>query len=172
MKFVGIDPSTKTGFVALNEDASILAAEEITARTTKDPERMIEIIDKVMNHIEPDDVVCIEGFAYGAKGNAVGILYGIGWGIRMAFFYKGIPYIEVTPGQLKKYASSKGTTKKDELAVCIFERWGFKHSSDNVRDAFVLAQIAHKLYKTKINQAAKVTKFQAEIIQQLLKQAS
>lgn len=141
MNFVGIDPSTKTGLVILNENGEIINAEEITAKS-KDPERMVSIVDGVMCELSPGDYIAIEGFAYGAKGNAISIQYGIGWGLRMALFTDDYQYLDVPPTSLKKFASGKGNTKKDELAVHIFKRWGFEHKSDNVRDAFVLAHIA------------------------------
>lgn len=141
MRFVGIDPSTKTGLVIINTDGEIINAEEITAKS-KDPERMVSIIDGVMGELSPGDDIAIEGFAYGANGNAISIQYGLGWGLRMALYTDKYSYLDVPPTSLKKFASGRGNTKKDELAVHIFKRWGFEHKSDNVRDAFVLAHIA------------------------------
>jgi len=46
---------------------------------------------------------------------------------------------------LKKFASGKGNTKKDELAVHIYKKWGFESKSDNIRDAYVLARMAMAL---------------------------
>lgn len=140
MRFVGIDPSTKTAFVALDENGRVLRAKELTGVGKDDPKRMVTLIDEVIRHLQPDDVVCIEGFGF-ASQQAIQ-LGGIGWGIRMALYRRGWHYTDVAPAAVKKFASGKGNTKKDELAVHIFKRWGFEHGSDNVRDAFVLAQIA------------------------------
>ncbi|MEK5167156.1 hypothetical protein NYE69_33280 [Paenibacillus sp. FSL R5-0527] len=161
-RFVGIDPSTKTGLVILDRDGNILDTMEITAEG-EDPGRMANIIAETVENLEQGDVVAIEGFAYGAKGNAVGIQYGIGYGIRIEMYNGGTNYIEVGPGQLKKFASGKGNTKKDELAVHIYKQWGFEHHSDNVRDAFVLAQIARAV---KLGTAT--TKYQQEVVKAIL----
>lgn len=61
MRFVGIDPSTKTGFVALDEQGKVLRAKEITGAGSKDPYRMRTMIEDLMCHIHPCDLICIEG---------------------------------------------------------------------------------------------------------------
>lgn len=52
MRFVGIDPSTKTGFVALDEDGQVLVAKELTGVGKEDPKRMATLIDEVMRHVQ------------------------------------------------------------------------------------------------------------------------
>lgn len=146
MRFVGIDPSTKTGFVALDENGKLLRAKELTGIGKEDPKRMVTLIDEIMTHLKPGDVVCIESPAMHAQGKAVGFMWGLAYGVRTAMFRRGWEYIDVTPSQVKKFATGKGNVKKDEMVLPIFKRWGFEHSSDNVRDAFVLAQIARTLH--------------------------
>ena len=141
MAYVGIDPSTKTGFVILDERGNVRCEKEITAKSKNDPERFIEITEHIFNHIKPDDRIAIEGFAYGAKGRAISTMYGIGWAIRIALNREGIKYTEITPGSLKKFATGKGNTKKDEMVLPIYKKWDFEGLSDNTRDAFILAQI-------------------------------
>lgn len=166
MRFVGIDPSTKTGLVILDKNGEIINAEEITSKS-KDPERMVSIVDGVMGELSPGDCVVVEGFAFGAKGNAVSIQYGLGWMMRAALYTDGHTYIDVPPTSLKKFASGKGNTKKDELAVHIFKRWGFEHKSDNVRDAYVLAHIA-RMARLKGREEVKPTSFQADVLRAIL----
>lgn len=161
-RFVGIDPSTKTGLVILDHTGNIIDTMEITSKES-DPGRMAAIINETIDNIEPHDVIAIEGFAFGAKGNAVGIQYGLGYGMRIEMYNNCMQYIEVSPTMLKKYASGKGNTKKDELAVHIFKRWGFEHKSDNVRDAFVLAHIARSVRMGTFD-----TSYQKEVIQAIL----
>lgn len=168
MRFVGLDPSTRTGFVALDKEGNVLRAKELTGSGSEDPKRMVTLIDEVMRHLQPDDVICIEGFGF-ASQQAIQ-LGGIGWGIRMALFRRGWKYIEIAPNQLKKFASGKGNTKKDELAVHIFKRWGFEHPSDNVRDAFVLAQIARAVHwrKTAVYDEYMLPAYQLEVLDAIL----
>jgi crossover junction endodeoxyribonuclease RuvC len=143
MRFIGLDPSTKTGFVALDENGTVLKQKELIGVGDVDPKRMITMIDDIMLHAKPEDVICIEGFGF-ASQRAIQ-LGGIGWGIRMGLTRRGHSYLEASPSQLKKFASGKGNTPKDQLAVHIFKNFSFENRSDNVRDAYVLAQIARYL---------------------------
>lgn len=167
MRFVGIDPSTKTGFVALDEHGNVLRATELQGIGDKDPKRMITLIDDIMRHIHPEDYIVIEGFGY-ASQQAIQ-LGGIGWGIRMALTRRGFTYTEASPSQLKKFASGKGNTKKDDLAVHIYKNFGFEHSSDNVRDAFVLAKIAKKLSWALAGGCIPGPKYQQEVLDAIIK---
>ncbi|GKU81226.1 crossover junction endodeoxyribonuclease RuvC [Niallia sp. NCCP-28] len=144
MRFVGIDPSTKTGFVALGENAQVLRNKELTGVGSVDPKRMATMIDEVMRHIQPDDVIVIEGFGYSTtQGIQLG---GIGWGIRMALLRRKINYIEVAPNALKKFATGKGNATKDEMIQPLMDLWGYSNTSDNIRDAFVMAHIARSYH--------------------------
>lgn len=161
MRFIGIDPSTKTGLVILDKDGNYIDGMEITSDDT-DPARIASIVDDTISQLEPNDLVCIEGFGFASqKGFLLG---GIGWGIRCAMFVRDIRYQEVSPNALKKFGGGKGTMKKDELAVHIYKKWGFEHKSDNVRDAYVLAQIARSSYllnKGEIN----LPRYQLEVLE-------
>lgn len=159
MRFVGIDPSTKTGFVALDEGGNVLRQKELTGIGKEDPKRMASLIDEIMGHLQPDDVICIEGFGF-ASQQAIQ-LGGIGWGIRMALYRRGYAYTEVSPAAVKKFATGKGNTKKDAMAVPIYRKWGFEHPSDNVRDAYVIAQITLAL---KGDMEIQITKAQLEVL--------
>ncbi|MGI8351702.1 crossover junction endodeoxyribonuclease RuvC [Niallia circulans] len=144
MRFVGIDPSTKTGFVALDEKLNVLVQKELTGIGDKDPKRMATMIDDVMRHMQPDDVVVIEGFGYSTtQGIQLG---GIGWGIRMALLRRRINYIEVAPSAVKKFATGKGNATKNDMIQPLFDLWGYSNKSDNIRDAFVMAHIARSIH--------------------------
>jgi crossover junction endodeoxyribonuclease RuvC len=155
-RYVGIDPSTKTGIVVLDEHGDLWEAREIE-KLGKDPERMLKLIESVMQQVDPDDVIGIEGFGFASQSGF--LLGGIGWGMRMNLWDRGVMYHEIAPAALKKFAGGKGNMKKDELAIEIYKRWGFEHKSDNVRDAYVLAQIARALHEK-----VKLTVFQQDVL--------
>ncbi|WP_199427088.1 crossover junction endodeoxyribonuclease RuvC [Thermaerobacillus caldiproteolyticus] len=161
MRFVGIDPSTKTGLVIL-ENNEIHTAIEITSQEKRDPHRFMDIAKKVRKYITEHDVICIEGFSYNSKGSAVSVQYGIGWILRSELIRAGLNYHDVPPSSVKKFATGKGNVKKDEMVLPIYKRWGFEHSSDNVRDAFVLAQMARALCEQ-----GELTKFQQEALNKI-----
>ena len=145
MKYIGIDPSTKTGLVVLDEDGTVLVEKEITSKVKEDPQRFMDISEQVIKSVGINELICIEGFSYDSRGRGVSTQYGIGWIIRSDLLRSGSQYIEVSPGGLKKFASGKGNTKKDELAVHIYKKWGFESKSDDIRDAYVLARMAMAL---------------------------
>ncbi len=132
---------------------------EITTKVKQDPHRFMDIANQVEDQLEPGDKVFIEGFAYGAKGKGVSTQYGVGWAIRTKVIENDMEYTEISPGALKKFASGKGNTKKDELVLPIYKKWGFESNSDNVRDAYVLARIGMAL-----DGLEETTKYQEEVI--------
>jgi crossover junction endodeoxyribonuclease RuvC len=162
MRYVGIDPSTKTGLVVLNGEKEWTS--EITTKVKSDPERFINITEQILDNLTDGDIICIEGFSYGSKGKGVSTQYGIGWLIRAELIRNGYTYIEVPPTSVKKFATGKGNTKKDEMVLPIYKKWGFEHASDNVRDAFVLAQIAKGIYDS-----SNLTEYQKEALKKVSK---
>lgn len=166
-RYVGVDPSTKTGIVILDSDGGYIDGMEIAGKGT-DPGRMIDIIEEVRSQLEPGDRIAIEGFSYGSKGRGVDFQFGLGWGLRIDLYNDGKDYIEVSPAAVKKFASGKGNTKKDELAVHIFKRWGFEHHSDNVRDAFVLAQIVRAVSLQRQGRTIALTAYQEAVVTSII----
>lgn len=162
MRYVGIDPSTKTGMLCLHDSGAVIFQSEIEPKTTKEPERFLEITKEVLLRLMPGDVICIEGFSYGSKGQGVSTQYGIGWLIRAELIKNGYTYYEASPNAVKKFATGTGNIKKENMVLPIYKRWGFEHSSDNVRDAFVLAQIAKALHEKE-----GLTNFQIEVLEKV-----
>jgi Holliday junction resolvasome RuvABC endonuclease subunit len=50
--------------------------------------------------------------------------------------------LQIPPMTLKKYASGKGTSKKQEMLLQIYKRWGIEFNDDNAADAYALARLA------------------------------
>jgi len=157
-RYVGIDPSTKTGLVILDEEGSVIESEEVT-KEGADPQRMSSLIDYIVSKIQLGDRVGIEGFSFASKGQGVDFQYGLGWALRIALFKKGIHYIEPAPTQVKKFATGKGTADKTEVALGLFKRYGYENKSDNVRDAFTVAQIVRGYFNQE-----KLVSHQREVI--------
>lgn len=166
MRYVGLDLSTKTGLVILDESGQVIKAEEITTKEKNDPQRMIILTEKIMSNLKDDDVIAIEGFSYGSRGRGISFQFGYGYAVRIALFTANKPFSIVTPSQVKKYATGKGNSSKDNMILPIFKKWGFEHDSDNVRDAYVLAKIAFDL---KTDKETQLKGYQKGIINDLLK---
>lgn len=166
MLYIGIDPSTKTGLVVLDKDGRVLTGQEVTTKG-KDPKRMSDIVGCVAGGVnlfakEAPVKIAIEGFGFATQQGIQ--LGGYGWGIRCKLYEMGLQYIEVAPTALKKFTGAKGNAKKDIIRLEVYKRWGFEHASDNVVDAYVLAQIARH-----IGEGLPVTKFQDEVIKNIKK---
>lgn len=174
MRIVGIDPSTKTGFVALDEDGQVLRAKELMGIGKVDPVRMITLIDEVIRHVEKGDLIIIEGFGF-ASQQAIQS-GGIGWGVRMALTRHGHKYIEVAPNALKKFVNVtgwkgeagnkvrlQGAEKKNAVMDAAQEHFGFTHSSDNVVDAYVLAQIGKSIKSRSVDY-----QYQKEVVETIM----
>jgi crossover junction endodeoxyribonuclease RuvC len=53
--------------------------------------------------------------------------------------------LQIPPMTLKKYASGKGTSKKQEMLLQIYKRYGVEFNDDNAADSYGLARMAGKL---------------------------
>jgi Holliday junction resolvasome RuvABC endonuclease subunit len=50
--------------------------------------------------------------------------------------------LQIPPMTLKKYASGKGNSKKQEMLMQIYKRWGIEFNDDNAADSYALARLA------------------------------
>lgn len=91
------------------------------------------------------DVVAIEGYSFGSPNQAahIGELGGV---IRVALFERGIPYADIPPTSVKKFATGRGNAKKPDLRMELFKRAGIDEPDDNKVDAAWLRAMAHAHY--------------------------
>jgi crossover junction endodeoxyribonuclease RuvC len=179
MRFVGIDPASKTGFVALDEHGQVLREKELTGIGDLDPKRMTTLIFEIVAHLKPGDIVCIEGFPYDTqKAMFAG---GLHHGIRNELYKRKLSYYEAAPNAVKKFVgvtgwvgekgSKKrltGPQKKRVVMQAVYERFGFEHRSDNVVDAYILARIAMNLFFAKKTGTLTGPQCQLEVIDGIL----
>jgi crossover junction endodeoxyribonuclease RuvC len=178
MRFVGIDPSTKTGFVALDLEGNVDRAKELTGVGSIDPKRIVTLTDEIMAHIQPGDVICIEGVPFDTQRAAqAGWIHG---SIRNALFRRGITYHEVAPNAVKKFVNVsgwigekgskerlKGPAKKKAVMNAVEEHFGFTHKSDNVVDAYILARIAQEIQMSDSGLQL-MRPYQSEVVQSII----
>ena len=50
--------------------------------------------------------------------------------------------LRIPPMTVKKYASGKGNTKKQEMLLQIYKRWGIEFNDDNAADSYAIARMA------------------------------
>lgn len=156
MKIIGIDASlTSTGVAVID---GTIRTERIQSRKAG-PDRLIEIRDRVYKIAEGADIVVIEGYAY-ASGHSAHQMGELGGVIRVLLREMELKVLEVSPGQLKKFATGKGNADKMAIAVAVLKRWKKEFTCHDEADAFILAMIG-QAYRKGGND---LTAFQAEVI--------
>lgn len=163
-KVVGLDLSlAATGVVQLKGQFR-----ERETLTNKDNgcKRLVSIRQQVLARCEDATLVALENYAFARPNQAhqVGELGGV---IRVALFEAGIRYIEVTPGQVKLFATGKGNSNKVQVAVSVAKRWGVEFADDNQYDAYVLAKIAQAVLAAERGEPQDLTAFQKRVINEL-----
>jgi Holliday junction resolvasome RuvABC endonuclease subunit len=61
--------------------------------------------------------------------------------------------LQVPPMTLKKFASGKGNSKKQEMLLQIYKRYGMEFNDDNAADAYGLGRIAGKVAINSVEEA-------------------
>lgn len=140
---MGVDATlTGTGIVVLGDKGELVYTCRIDTRL-KGVSRLVEIRDTVARLIKNHKpaLVCLEGYSFGSKGRALFQTGELGGVLRVMFHELGAKWIEVSPSQLKKFATGSGNSKKEVVILNVYKRWGMEFESNDEADAFVLAQI-------------------------------
>lgn len=93
---------------------------------------------------EGADLVVVEGYSFGTKGQAsrahsLGELGGV---VRLALFEARIPYADCPPASLKRYGTGKGNANKGQMLEAAAKRSGLDFAGDHNRaDAWWLRQM-------------------------------
>jgi len=192
MIVVGIDPSlTGTGIIVLRNGElgkALTTKNEPKLGTIERVRRIYEQINNVIENLstcyvnayigdkrmirwEPPSLIVIEGFSYGSKGRGVFDIAYLGWRIREELErYRtedDIPWLEVSPSQVKQFATGKGNANKEVVLQQVYKRWGVELTDNNQADAYVLAQIG----RAYLGEADDLTDFQQKVIRALRKEA-
>ena len=188
---VGIDPSlTSTGIIVLRNGElgkALTTKNEPKLGTIERVRRIYEQINNVIENLstcyvnayigdkrmirwEPPSLIVIEGFSYGSKGRGVFDIAYLGWRIREELErYRtedDIPWLEVSPSQVKQFATGKGNANKEIVLQQVYKRWGVEFNDNNQADAYVLAQIG----RAYLSEMDNLTDFQQKVIRALRKE--
>lgn len=115
----------------------------------KGPVRLENIYNHVASQIADGKplLIAVEGYSYGSAFNShqLGEAGGI---IRLALHWSECPFFEVPPQWVKKFVTGKSQSKKDEMRLGVFKRWGREFKTEHEVDAFALSKIAEAAYLT------------------------
>lgn len=168
MSLMGIDQSlTGTGIVIIGYDGKV----QYQLAIKNQPElptirRVLTIVEKINSILQEytPDLIMVEGFSFGSKGQSLFEIAYLGWRIREELEYIcpriGANWMEPTPSMVKKFCTGNGNAAKQIIIKEVYKRWGFDTNDDDIADAFVLAQIA-RAYKGVVSN---LTVFQHEVI--------
>lgn len=176
MRFVGIDPATKTGFVALDVDGMVLEERELQGEGRKEkggitPEQLVSLENQLYTLLQPGDIIAIEQPAVGTQtAVTAGMIHG---GLRTMIYRKSLKYDDVNPMRTKKFVGEgrriPSNEKKAVIAAAVWEHYGYRHSSDNVTDAYIIARIAQALHQVKNGKNLQLfTPYQQDVIKAIL----
>jgi crossover junction endodeoxyribonuclease RuvC len=153
MNILGLDVSTFTGLVLL--DGVDQATPPLTkllhfgkwATGMKRAQLIARGVAEFMAERQPD-VLVFEGLAFGNKNTLV-TLTEIQASIKLEALKQKLSWYEVPPTVLKLWTAGKGNATKAEMATAVQSRWNFMSQSDDVVDAYALAQIGVVLHLQK-----------------------
>jgi len=176
---VGLDMSlTSSGFC--KKEGANLSLETIKTTPKTCPNDLLRfkhIIDETLKRI-PENVslVCVEDFFTPHISAHIGAaikLIGLGTALRIEMNERGIPFVVVTPTQIKKFATGKGNSPKNLIVREVFKKWGVEAKDDNQADASVLAYIADLIVKVTLNGLGlldEFPKYQKEVLKKVMKE--
>lgn len=186
MRFVGVDPATETGFVALDEDGNPLVETSIIGNGQKKPggitlEQRISLENQLFRLLLPEDQVLKEGIA---NGNKMLITTAkIHGGLEGMITRKGLLLEEVAPNAVKKYVGVTGykvvdgkkvrlegdEEKKAAMAAGALQHFGYSHPNNNVVDAYIIAKICEAIHRVRHDKPlSDYLKYQQEVIQSII----
>lgn len=144
---LGIDLSASaTGLVMLRENGTphpeLLLEWEVKSEKLTGMERAKSVITEVLEliHSERPDKIVLEGYSLNTR-NASSIipLVEIGGLLRFMMYLDGLAWFDPRASEVKKFATGKGNTPKDQVMMWVLKRWGHTSKTNNTADAYVLA---------------------------------
>jgi Holliday junction resolvasome RuvABC endonuclease subunit len=131
-RVLGLDLSlTATGYAVDEETVGVLRSK------ARGPRRLAEIRNFILELASDSEIVVLEGYSYASQNQAhqVGELGGV---IRLGLYSTHVPYAEVAPAAVKKFATGKGNADKDRVLAAAIRRFAFEGDDNNAADAWIL----------------------------------
>lgn len=130
---------TATGWASGTGDSGVLTPPKTADRGMR---RLQWIRDAVLRLTDRADLVALEGYAFGAKGNAILNLAELGGVVRVALADRGRRFVDVPPSCLKLFATGKGNAKKDDVFAAAIRKLAYAGNDHNESDALWLLEMA------------------------------
>lgn len=92
------------------------------------------------------ELCVLEGYSFASQYKAAP-MGELGGCVRFLLYRLGIPFVDVPPSTLKKYATGKGNSPKDAMIAAAIRRFGFPGCDNNEADAYLLWCLARHAYQ-------------------------
>ena len=152
--FVGIDPSlSSTGLYIITEnqnkhwqiDTKSKDYISLLNRCLYISDVIIDAIEQVSSK-ENVNLITIQDYFIGRQQAVVLDLAQLGTLIRYKLLLKGYPLITASPKKIKKFVTGNGNAGKPQMMDAVFQRWGYKASTDNLADACGMAHFSQYVW--------------------------
>lgn len=146
----GLDLSlTSTGVAAPDGSLHIIASKQ------RGIERVVDIAHNALHLIgalsvdhRGVDIVAIEGYSFSSRNSHAHALGELGGVVRYELWARGVPWVDIPPATVKKYATGKGNATKDQVLAAAIRRGGplFTGTGNDVADAWWLRTLTLDAY--------------------------
>ena len=124
MKVLSIDQSLNSTGYCIWENGLLYDYFVIqTSRDSDEVVRLAQIIDTLKKTIKEENIeeVVVEGLSFGSVSNSVRTLAGLFYSIQLLCYYSNIPFYEVPPTSVKKFATGSGRAVKKDMKKALPE---------------------------------------------------
>jgi crossover junction endodeoxyribonuclease RuvC len=140
-RVIGLDLSLASSGVAGNAGGGWVA--RIRTESSTEPAQLARlrwIRGAVMDYTRHADLVMVEGLAFSSQTGQHLTRAGLWHLVVEAIDAAGIPWAQVIPGTLKRYATGKGNAGKDQVLAAVVRRFpAVEVTGNDQADALVLA---------------------------------
>jgi Holliday junction resolvasome RuvABC endonuclease subunit len=146
IRVVGLDLSVVATGLAKPDGSTITIRPNATSH--EPARRLNQIVARLDPYLRLGvDLAIIEGYSRGGPGgpHVMLRLAEVGGAVRLRLFELGIPYIEIPPSQLKKFATGSGAASKVEMLAAALDG-GADVANDNEADAWHLYSIGRSQF--------------------------
>jgi len=149
MNVAGCDPSTsRIGWAGTDGSLYSISAKAKADENARRLHELVSAVDRTMALRPPwPDVIAVEGYieSFGGGTLAKIRLGEIGGSLRLRWFEQGIPYVEIRPGTLKRFATGSGNADKERMVLAARKQGATPRNHDEA-DAFHLRRMARAAY--------------------------
>lgn len=147
--YLGIDQSLRsTGVAVVSAGKESLLLGTVAPKKLTGAPRLAYIRDGIQDAIRSNPGIkyaALEGYSIDSVNRPFD-LGEVGGLVRLSLHDAGIPFIVVSPKQLKQFVTGTGNAKKEDMRLAVLQKWHQDIDQDDACDAFGLAHVARAFH--------------------------